>query len=119
MRAFKRIVEGCFVARCFIRATRGSRNLLHGIVSSEDRLVAGSRRWLSALSGVCSFHFFCKIPVGPLLEAIKTLASRRRLAKRVQDALSAGFRMLHAWCGLPVSLDVPAIGTAVGESVLA
>ena len=95
---------------------------MHDVGPSEDRFVAGfvgagTGRYLSGLHDVCGFDFFCQVSVGPVLVAFKTLSARRSLAKLVEDSLSASFRVLHAWGGLSVPLNVPAVGTAVGESV--
>ena len=95
---------------------------MHDVGASEDRFVAGfvgagTGRCLGALHDVCGFDFFCQVSVGPLLVAFKTLSARRSLAKLVEDSLSASFRVLHAWGGLSVPLNVSAVGTTICESM--
>ena len=80
-----------------------------------DGSVLGTGRWV--WQSVGCFDFFRQIAIRSLLAGLKTLLALRSFAELVEDSLSPCIRVLHSGCGFAVALDVPTIGTAVGEPV--
>ena len=82
---------------------------------AHDGSAIGTGRW--AWQSVGCLDLFCQIAIRSLFVGLKTLLALRSFAELVEDSLSACIRVLHSGCGFAVALDVPTIGTAVGEPV--
>ena len=82
---------------------------------AHDGSVIGTGRW--AWQSVGCFDLFRQIAIRSLLVGLKTLLALRSFAELVEDSLSACIGVLHSGCGFAVALDMPTIGTTVGEAV--